>query len=97
MKENEQQAWKAFKLLVTSFMGNKNDPDYKHIVEDMLETFKILGCKMSLKVNFLYPYLDCFPKNLVAVNEEQGERFHQDKYRPKYNTTDSEHYVFIQL
>ena len=33
---------------------------------------------MSLKLHFLASHLDYFPPNLGAVNEEQGERFHQD-------------------
>ncbi|GBN47571.1 hypothetical protein AVEN_112409-1 [Araneus ventricosus] len=33
---------------------------------------------MSLKVNFLYSHIDCFPENLGVYSEEQGERFHQD-------------------
>jgi hypothetical protein len=33
---------------------------------------------MSLKVHFLDSHLDFFPENLGAVNNEHGERFHQD-------------------
>ncbi|GBL96573.1 hypothetical protein AVEN_207759-1 [Araneus ventricosus] len=33
---------------------------------------------MSLKVHFLHSHIDCFPQNLEAYSEEQGERFHQD-------------------
>ncbi|GBO46837.1 hypothetical protein AVEN_150301-1 [Araneus ventricosus] len=33
---------------------------------------------MSLEVHFLDSHLDCFPEDLGAVSEEQGERFHQD-------------------
>ncbi len=33
---------------------------------------------MSLKIHFLHSHLDFFPKNLGAVGNEQGERFHQD-------------------
>ncbi|GBM74771.1 hypothetical protein AVEN_249389-1 [Araneus ventricosus] len=33
---------------------------------------------MSLKVHFLHSHIDCFPENLGAYNEEQGERFHED-------------------
>jgi len=44
----------------------------------MLKNFKVLGCKMSLKLHFLYSHLDYFPENLGDVSEEQGERFHQD-------------------
>jgi hypothetical protein len=44
----------------------------------MLEEYKVLGCKMSLKVHFLFPHLNQYPENLGAVSKEQGERFHQD-------------------
>jgi len=33
---------------------------------------------MSLTLHFLASHLDYIPPNLVAVSEEQGERFHQD-------------------
>ncbi|GBO41717.1 hypothetical protein AVEN_153954-1 [Araneus ventricosus] len=43
----------------------------------MLTAYKAQGCKMSLKVHFLHSHIDCFPENLGAYSEEQGERFHQ--------------------
>jgi hypothetical protein len=58
--------------------GNNKDPDYVTIVANMLEKFKVLGCLMNLKINFLHSHLDFFPKHLGAVSEEQGELFHQD-------------------
>jgi len=33
---------------------------------------------MSLKIHFLYSYLDIFPENCGAVSDEHGERFYQD-------------------
>jgi len=33
---------------------------------------------MSLKIHFLHSHLDFFPENCGAVNDEQGERFHED-------------------
>ncbi|GFU03603.1 uncharacterized protein TNCV_2897011 [Trichonephila clavipes] len=33
---------------------------------------------MSVKVHLLHSHLTTFQKNLGAVSEEQGERFHQD-------------------
>ena len=33
---------------------------------------------MKIKLNFLHRHLACFPENLGDVNDEQGERFHQD-------------------
>ena len=44
----------------------------------MLGKFKLLACNMSLTLHFLASHLDYIPPNLVAVSEEQGERFHQD-------------------
>ncbi|GBM69221.1 hypothetical protein AVEN_210442-1 [Araneus ventricosus] len=78
METNERKAWESFKLVITSFLGNKKDPNYKSIVEEMIKNFKILGCSMSLKIHFLNSHLDYFPENLGAVSEEQGERFRQD-------------------
>ncbi|GBM43240.1 hypothetical protein AVEN_45084-1 [Araneus ventricosus] len=91
METNERKAWESFKLVITSFLGNKKDPKYKSIVEEMIKNLKILGCSMSLKVHFLNSHLGYFPENLGEVNEEQGERFHQDikemkrRYQGKWN------------
>ena len=91
MESKEKAAWLSFKQVVTSFLGNKKDPNYKSIVADMLKNFMKLGCNMSIKVHFLHSHLDYFPENLGAVSEEQGERFHQDikemerRYQGRWN------------
>jgi hypothetical protein len=36
---------------------------------------------MSWKLHFLQPHFDFFPGNMAAISDEQGERFHQDKYQ----------------
>ncbi|GBM33335.1 hypothetical protein AVEN_179681-1 [Araneus ventricosus] len=93
METNERKAWEYFKLVITSFLGNKKDINYKSIVEEMIKNFKILGCSMSLKVHFLDSHLEYFPENSGAVSEEQGERFHQDikeierRYQGKWNVS----------
>ncbi|GBM11031.1 hypothetical protein AVEN_1357-1 [Araneus ventricosus] len=93
METNERKAWESFKLVFTSFLGNKKDRNYKYIVEEMIKNFKILGCSMILKVHFLDSHLGYFPENLGAVSEEQGERFHQDikemerRYQGKWNVS----------
>ena len=91
MDQKQKEAWKAFKDVVKNFLGNKKDPDYQNIVRNMLNKYKKLGCRMSLKVHFLDSHLDYFPENLGAVSEEQGERFHQDikemerRYQGRWN------------
>jgi hypothetical protein len=74
----ERNAWTAFKNAVEKLLGNHKDEDYENIVRIMFKHFHILGCNMSLKVNFLFSHLNLFPKNLDAVSEEQGERLDQD-------------------
>ncbi|GFY31598.1 uncharacterized protein TNCV_4199101 [Trichonephila clavipes] len=78
MGMKEKNAWNSFKLVVTGFLGNKKDLNYKALFSELLQNYKILGCNMSDKVHFLHSHLDYFPENLGAVCEEQGERFHQD-------------------
>lgn len=91
MEDQEKKAWKSLKQVVTGFLGNKKDPNYKNIVADLLTNYKLLGCNMSIKVHFLHSHLDFFPENLGAVSEEQGERFHQDikemerRYQGRWN------------
>ncbi|CAG9834269.1 unnamed protein product [Diabrotica balteata] len=91
METNEKAAWTSLKLVVTGFLGNKKNPNYKTIVADMLDNFKKLGCNMIIKVHYLHSHLDYFPANLGDVSEEQGERFHQDikemerRYQGRWN------------
>ncbi|GBO18319.1 hypothetical protein AVEN_116117-1 [Araneus ventricosus] len=90
---DERKAWESFKLVTTSFLGNKKDPNYIAIVEEIIKNFKILGCSMILKVHFLDSRLDYFPENLGAVSEEQDEAFHQNikemerRYQGKRNVS----------
>ena len=74
----ELSAWKAFKWLCANFFCNKKSPSFKTGVENLLEAYKEMGCRMSLKIHFLHSHLDFFPANLGAVSDEQDERFHQD-------------------
>ena len=74
----EKRAWLAFKAVVQNFLGNKKSDDYKCLVEELLESFRVLGSRMSIKIHFLHSHMDYFPENLGSLSEEQGERFHQD-------------------
>ena len=74
----ERNAWTSFKNVVENFLGNRKAENYKELVQTMLANYKSLGCRMSIKMHFLDSHLEYFPKNLGALSEEQGERFHQD-------------------
>ena len=91
MSSIEKSAWIALKDVINNFLGNNRAPNYKEIVNNMLDKFQEFGCNMNLKPHFLNSHLDYFPENLGAVSEEQGERFHQDikemerRYQGRWN------------
>jgi len=70
------RAWDAFKDVTQHFLGNEKAPDYRERIN--IQSYKSLGCNMSLKIHFLHSHLDFFPSNLGDVSDEHGERFHQD-------------------
>ena len=78
MADIEARAWKAFSKVVRNFLGNKKADNYIELVQELLLSLQDLGCTMSIKVHYFHSHLSEFPTNLGEVNEEQGERFHQD-------------------
>lgn len=78
MSAEENAAWESFRAVVTKFLGNVKDPNFKEIVGDLVKNYEQIGALMNLKLHFLNSHLDYFPENLGDVSEEQGERCHQD-------------------
>jgi len=79
LNETERNALLSFKGICKDFLGNHKAANYKDVVQDLLTSYKAMGCNMSPKIHFLESHLDFFfPENLGEVNDEHGERFHQD-------------------
>ena len=78
MNDVDANAWKAFVNVVINFLGNRKQDDYITLVDNLIKSLHALGCNMSIKLHFLHSHLNRFPENLGDVNDEQGERFHQD-------------------
>ena len=78
MTKLELEARKALVLVVKNFLGNNKASNYEELITNMLCAFKSLGCKMSVKMHYLFSHIDRFPETLGAMSDEQGERFHQD-------------------
>ena len=74
----EKNAWLSFKDVIKNFLGNTCASNYTEIVQKLLESYKALGCNVSIKLHFLHCHLGNFLEDLGAVSDEQGERFHQD-------------------
>jgi len=78
LNETERNAWLSFKRICKDFLGNHKAANYQDVVQDLLNSYKAMGCNLSLKIHFLESHLDFFPENLGKVSDENGERFHQD-------------------
>lgn len=50
--EIQKNAWLAFKNIAKDFLGNTRAQSYAEIVQQLLESFKLLGCNMSIKFAF---------------------------------------------
>jgi site-specific DNA-adenine methylase len=74
----EKVAWSSFKNVTKHFLGNIKAEIFQDIVRELLDSYQVLGCNMSLKIHFLHSHLEFFPYNLGAVSDEHGERFHHD-------------------
>ena len=44
----------------------------------MADSFRKMGCNVSVKLHLLHLHLELFVSNMVAVTDEHGERFHQE-------------------
>jgi len=78
LNETERNSWSSFKRICKDFLKNHKAANYQDVVQDLLTSHKAMGCSMSLKIHFLESHLNFFPENLGEVNDEHGERFHQD-------------------
>ena len=53
LSEVEKIAWKSFKIVTTNFMFNHKAEKCSDVVGDLVQSYKAMGCNMSLKVHFL--------------------------------------------
>jgi len=76
LNETERHVWLSFKRICKDFLGNHRAAKYQDVVQDLLTSYKAVGCNTSLKIHFLESHLDFSPENLGEVSDENGERFH---------------------
>ena len=93
LSATELSAWGSLKSAITNFLGKNRCEEYEKEVDVLLKNFQKLGARMSVKIHFLRSNLDYFPQNCGDLNEEQGERFHQDirimeeRYQGRWDVT----------
>ena len=62
LNETERSAWLSFKRICKDFLGNHKAANYQDVVQDLLTSYKAMGCNMSLKIHFVESHLDFFPR-----------------------------------
>jgi hypothetical protein len=77
IQDDKKNAWDAFRLMSTNFLGNIGVENYQELVEDM-SLYHKLGSNMSLHIHMLHSHLDFFPDNCGMISFEHGERFRQE-------------------
>ena len=64
-----------------TILGNHEAANYQDVVQDLLTSYKAMGCNMSLKIHFLESHLDFFPpENLGEVSDEHREKISSRSY-----------------
>ena len=49
LNETGRNAWFYFKRICKEFLGNHKAVNYQEVVQDLLTSYKAMGCNMSLK------------------------------------------------
>jgi len=65
LNETERNAWLSFKRICKDFLGNHKAATYQDAVQDLLTSYKAMGCNMSPKIQFLESHLDFFSAKSV--------------------------------
>jgi len=53
LNETERNAWLSFKKICKDFLQNHKAVNYQDVVQDLLTSYKAMGCNMSLKIHLL--------------------------------------------
>ena len=103
LSEAERTAWMCFVSVVHGFLGKHRAENFRELVNGLVEAYRKMGFKMSLKGHVLHAHLDEFKNNMGVYSEEQDERFHQDvrsfeeRYKGQYNESMMENYIWNLL
>src|SRR5215510_5553419 len=67
LNETERNAWLSFKRICNDLLGNHKSANYQDVVQDLLTSYKAMGCNTSLKIHFLESHLDFFSPQKISV------------------------------
>jgi hypothetical protein len=51
-----KRVWQAFENYCRNFLGNEKAENYSEIVQELIPSYSVAGCNMSLKLLFLHSH-----------------------------------------
>ena len=68
IRDSGKAASEAFEGVLHGFLGKRRIENYVETVNNLLEKCHELDCNMSLKIHFLYSYVDFLLDNFGALS-----------------------------
>jgi hypothetical protein len=63
-------AWEALKLVVDNFLGRREPPRARQLIEEMPEAYQMIGFSMLLRIHFLPFHLSFLSINFGNASNE---------------------------
>jgi hypothetical protein len=76
LNATERRAWEDSENVCRKFLGNEKAENYSDTVQELISSYSVMGCTMSMKLHFQHSHLNGFLENMEALSDEHGERFH---------------------
>lgn len=67
-----EEAWTIFAAVVSDFLGNEKLSNYEELVQNLISSFRLLDCKMSVKVHFAWTTSLKILMQLVMIKEKNS-------------------------
>ena len=75
LNETERNAGLPFKRIFKYFLGNQRASNYQDVVQDLLTSYKAMGCNTSLNIHFLESHLDIFFQKISAKSVSNAVKY----------------------
>ena len=62
----ERNAWLSFRRISNNVLGNHKAANYQDVAQELLTSYKAMGCNMSLKIHFLGSHFKFFSQKIMA-------------------------------
>lgn len=83
--------WTNFISVIKGFLGNHKGENYKEIVDDIVDTYRTIDCRMSMKMHVLYytTILMISKRTLETTQKKRAKDFTRMLSRLRNVTRDS--------